>query len=401
MGKGILFLSINDLVDKGMQVIKRTPAHFADQGWDVHYVVTRNESKTGSFYYQEIVNIPNVRIYRTSMPMLEIFENLTNHTLKTIYAKLRGYAAIFTLAVNGFKVMRANRIDVIYGGGVHGVLAAQILGCLFFKRKIISRFYGTFLASKILKKDYLGLILNIDEVLAFWAPCDLMVVTNDGTQGDQAVRFVRKRNLDVLAFWPNGVDEIKGDPKTGDPMVARTVCRLAEWKRVDRGIEVVNLLVHKYGLNDFRYGIVGDGVALAALRQLATSLVVEKNVVFFGAETNSRALEIMVEGLLYFSFYDLSNVGNPLLEAIRSHRIIFTINNGDTGTWIEHRVNGFIYDDDERLIDNIAKDVDQVMRDQELRDRIIANVTKTERERLRPWHERLDQELSSIEKLFK
>ena len=55
--------------------------------------------------------------------------------------------------------------------------------------------------------------------------------------------------------------------------------------------------------------------------------------------------------------YTSTNVGNPLLEAIRHNKIIVTLNNGDTGDWIKHRVSGLIYDvdDDKDLIQRTMK----------------------------------------------
>ena len=38
-------------------------------------------------------------------------------------------------------------------------------------------------------------------------------------------------------------------------------------------------------------------------------------------------------------FYERSNLGNPLLESIRMNKLIVTLNNGDTGKLIRHKLN--------------------------------------------------------------
>jgi hypothetical protein len=102
----------------------------------------------------------------------------------------------------------------------------------------------------------------------------------------------------------------------------------------------------------------------------------------------------------FISMYDLSNVGNPLLEAIRAHKIIFTLNNGDTASWIEHRKNGFIYDVKSGFEKLAAKDFVQTANHAELRDSIAEGVKATANSKLWTWDERLTAEVEAVEELL-
>ncbi len=93
-------------------------------------------------------------------------------------------------------------------------------------------------------------------------------------------------------------------------------------------------------------------------------------------------------------------MGNPLLEAIRGNKIIFTLNNGDTSAWIKHRENGFIYDEDDSMVDSMAHDIVELIKNPSLRDRIKENIKITERDKLWSWRERMEAEFLEINKLI-
>ena len=405
--KTILFLSVSDFTERGMQVILRTPGHLSEHGWDVHFLVARDTSPTGSFYYQKEINPPGIKTHRFEMPLVGWMESIKNHTLKTIYSKFRGYGAIFKLAYHGRKILDGNDVDVIYGLGTHGVLAAQllrVLGCTK-KQKFVSRFFGTFLADHLIKRNVLKIVLNWEEAVALYLESDLCIMTDDGSFGDQALELLASRALKNFKFWINGVDKFNlggAEHFAGDTGKIRllTICRLASWKRVERGIEVVRQLVGKFGVTDLVYNIVGDGPERQKLEGLSAGYGLGNQVRFLGALANDKALRYLCGSDIYISTYDITNVGNPLLEAIRAHKIIFTLNNGDTPRWIQHRVNGFIYDLDDDLAERMAKDIVEVCGNSDLKSAVIKNIVKTENEKLWTWEQRLAAELAEIEKIL-
>ena len=61
MTKKILFISGIDFKEKSIQVIRKTPEAYVKRGWDVHYLVLRDVSKRGNYYYEEPLNPSGVQ----------------------------------------------------------------------------------------------------------------------------------------------------------------------------------------------------------------------------------------------------------------------------------------------------------------------------------------------------
>ncbi len=404
-----------DFTDKGIQSVKLTPEYFAKHGWNVHYVVTRDNSKNGSYHYQPVINPEGVFVHRSDMPSCWVGELLKKHLLRVIYSQLRDYAAIIKLVWIGQRVLQDNKIDVIYGGGPHGVLAAQIVKFLQHRRKLITvaRFYGVWdlYTETISGKKWFRLMFNFAVCAALYIRSSLKIITNDGTHGDKALNFIRSSNRESLRFYVNGTDEYSIDPsdliglkdslKIGNVFSAVCVTRLISSKRVDLCIKVTAAVVNKYGVSDFKLIVVGDGSERDRFEKLAVDLCVANHIVFVGAVDNRCVKNYLAVSDIFLSTYRISNVGNPLLEAIRANKIIFTLNNGDTSAWIKHRENGFIYDENDSMVDRMAHDIVDLIGNPSLRNRIKENIRITEKEKLWTWNERMRAEFSDINKLVK
>lgn len=182
----------------------------------------------------------------------------------------------------------------------------------------------------------------------------------------------------------------------GDEIIFTSICRLVDWKRIDRTLDILAKLKHK----NFKYVIVGDGHLTETLKKQAKQLKIDKNVIFIGAVNNDQVKKYLNIADIFISMADLSNVGNPLLEAIRCNKIIFTLNNGETANWIKHKQNGFIYDINDDMIGTAAADIDQLINDKVQQKTIIENIKITEKQKLWTWQERLDTEVKLVEKLL-
>jgi glycosyltransferase involved in cell wall biosynthesis len=172
---------------------------------------------------------------------------------------------------------------------------------------------------------------------------------------------------------------------------------LVAWKRIDRGLAIAASLAQKNV--DFAYLIVGGGDERGALERRANELGIGDRVKFTGPVPQSEIFGYMNAADVFISTYDMSNVGNPLLEAIRMGKVVVTLNNGDTGSWITHNVNGLIYDISEDLPSVAAHDIARLVSDRALRDRLEGSVRGVASERLWTWHDRLLAEVTEVENL--
>jgi len=74
--KSILFISALDFKEKSIQVIRKTPEAYVKAGWQVHYVVARDNSKYGNYFYEERININGINTIRISYPLSKIIKQL-------------------------------------------------------------------------------------------------------------------------------------------------------------------------------------------------------------------------------------------------------------------------------------------------------------------------------------
>ena len=166
---------------------------------------------------------------------------------------------------------------------------------------------------------------------------NLVIMTNDGTRGDE---YMLKLGCpsNKLRFWKNGVNfQNKNlDKKAAkqqilkrwnipeDHSILLTVSRLTSWKKVDRSIKALQIILQTN--QNVTLIVLGDGEERDKLMLLAKDLDIEKNVVFTGAIKHAD-LGIFYSGAnVFLSFYDYSNAGNPLFEAMMHSCCIISIN---------------------------------------------------------------------------
>jgi len=408
--KSILFISGIDFKKKSIQVIRKTPEAFAERGWKVDYLVLRDTSKDGNYFYENPFDPKGVRVHRLSYKMPWLLNILHVHVLRTIANKFISYIGVFQLISTASSLIKQQHYDAVYGYEHIGALVVLILK---LRGKInssikITRFQGTWFTLYYKQKRYLKLILNFDFYIAMRFKSDVCIMTDDGTQGDFIMHKIQPEHHS-FNFWCNGVDKpninnisvenIQSKFMLSDKICIMSISRLEEWKRLDRAIRVV----HQFIKNNKSYRkkvvflIVGDGNNKTQLELLVKNLGIEDVVNFIGAVPNSEIGNYLAVSHVFMSFYDLSNVGNPLLESLRSNKVIMTLANGDTGKWIKHYENGFIYDADTDFVISASNDLLRIIEDDDIKRTIKKNVKLLADKKLWTWKERFDKEVGLIE----
>ncbi|QFU01500.1 Glycosyl transferases group 1 [Halomonas sp. THAF5a] len=397
--KKVLFLSALDFKEKSIQVIRKTPESYVIAGWEVNCLVARDNCPDGNYFYEDEINIDGVNVTRFYWPFPKV-RSYAGRYLGLLLSKLASLIVIIRLFAKAKKLLKSNQYDVIYGYELQGVLAMNLLKPFLPKRtKLVSRFQGSFLNEMFVNKQVLRVIFNLDLVLAIRANSDLLIMTDDGTQGDQAVRKIKGKKPYNMVFWTNGVDLLP--KKLGKPfeksssLTFMSVSRLVGWKRVDRNLHILNKFL-ELGYTDFVYYIIGEGEQKAYLEELCNCLGLQKNVIFVGALSHSSVTSFLLNADIFLSMYDSSNVGNPLLEAIRANKIIVTLDNGDTGKWIQHKKHGLIYDPKNIDYSVIAKDMYNLIYDENMKCEILNNVRVLEKTKILTWDERLGKEVTTV-----
>ena len=248
-----------------------------------------------------------------------------------------------------------------------------------------------------------------EELLALRLPADIYIMTNDGTRGDEVLRRINSAAGQKLRFWRNGLDLDRLGPAEANERPAKraafnlaaedfvllTASRLAAWKRVDRAIAALPRILR--GVPNALLLVVGDGEERANLERQARALGIAERVRFAGTVPQEKVVDYMHAADLFLAPADLSNVGNPLLEAMTCGLPIITVDAGATGELIRDGNTG-------RLLatgapEAIADAVVALAEDNEERGRLGAGARRYAESEFWTWEARLAAELDEVERL--
>jgi len=403
--KKILFVSFLDFKEKSIQVIRKTPEAYRDAGWDVRYLVARDNSTHDNYLYERVFDVSGISIERHILPWNKLINKISNRALVRILNKSRYLLYVVKYSRLIVKSFKEKPFDVLYGYEYHGVLACKLaLRNRALKNvKFVSRFQGTFFHEYFQSGRHLKILANLDHLFALKTSSDLSIMTNDGTQGDKALTRLKSGHLYNMKFLVNGVSDFPFTKREvlnlGKGIRILTVSRIVGWKRLDRVVNICSSLLTS-GFTDFSLTMVGDGPEKEAIQKRIKEKGLENHISMAGSLPHHEINERLRDSDVFFSFYDSSNVGNPLLEAIRANKIIFTLNNGDTGSWIKHRENGFIYNPEEDFEKAVCTDLVELSRSPVLSKLIIKGIAETEKSKLWTWEERFNYEIESVEALL-
>ena len=318
---------------------------------------------------------------------------------------VRFWAAFQLMALwHGWRLARRHRYSIFYGYEVRGAPAAFLIGRLR-RRPVVTRFQGTELSGLIPRPVEL-LRQFWTFVLAYALPADLVVMADDGTQGDRMLRFVGQPAR-RCGFWMNGVDRERvarpgvdaaavrrGLEIPDDHAMILTTCRLVGWKRVDRALEALGRI--RPETPRFVYVVVGAGPVQAELQSRAARLGLSAQVRFTGSLPHDRTMDYLNACDIYLSTYDLSNLGNPLIEATVCGRCIVTLDNGDTRRLIEPDQTGCLLPPEDGAA--LAAALRRLIGDPSERARLGAAAAKRGA-RLATWSQRMEQEIAALRRL--
>jgi len=418
----ILMLSALDvwsLADgRGAPSLYRTLKAYGERGHRVHYLAPEvGANRFGPVATEpepSTPQIPNVTFTRFPVPSVSRWRlPAGRHGLPWPQLALKAdqkmrFATAFPLIASrrAEEVLREEPIDLLYAYEVHGCLAVRLLQ-RHHKLPTVCRFQGTLMYPTL--DNPLARARRYEEVLALRTPADLYIMTNDGTRGDEVLSRLNPRSQGRVRFWRNGLDMDRLKPVTpreavaarealgiaGDRFVLMTACVLLPWKHVDRAVRSLPLLRRE--LPQAQLIVLGDGEERARLEDLAHDLGITHAVRFEGAVPQADVIRYLQAADVFLSLNDLSNVGNPLLEAMACGKPIVTIDNGATGDLIRDDETGVLLPSGEPQ--RVAGAVLRLARDRTLRRRIAQGARAHATANFWTWEQRLDAELEEVERL--
>ena len=350
----------------------------------------------------DLSELDNVKIvYLAHRKLLE------SRLLSGLLSLLHKYFLYIRYQVDGVRALNkhAYEADIIYAYEIGFVPAVKIF-CQQNKKKWVSRFQGTILTDLVQAS---GLMWKIrlycqffDHIAALKILAPLTIMTDDGTKGDQVLQFLRRTSLCArVDFFKNGVDSPDlnvGDLKpyeqahnTND-IVFSSVSRVQRWKRLDRSVEIFEVFTRTHPQS--HYYIVGEGSELGCIKELVASKKLEDKITFLGSLEKSQVYKLLMDSKYFLSSYELSNLGNPLFEAIFCSAIVATLDNGSTSEMIEDQVTGLLSAEG-KYIDNAEKLV-TLESDQALQQAINTQAQRAFSRIMDSWDQRMDKEYLSL-----
>jgi glycosyltransferase involved in cell wall biosynthesis len=305
--------------------------------------------------------------------------------------------------------------DAIYAYEVHATLAARLLRRRGLRLPLITRFQGTVMFPAL--SDRIMYARRYEEALALKTPADLVIMTDDGTQGDEVLGRLNPAVRNKTKFWRNGLDldrlhaadagERAGSRRelgiADDAFVMLTASRLATWKRVDRAIRALPRIVS--WVPQALLVVVGDGEERLRLEALARELGVAQHVRFAGAVPQADVMRYMHATDVFLAIADLSNVGNPLLEAMACGVCVVAVDAGDTRDLIADGGTGRLVDSSNRsgiarpLEERLADLLVTLAADPAQRQRLSAGALAYAGEHFWTWEQRMAAEVEAVEAL--
>jgi len=352
--------------------------------------------------------IEGVRFHLFNLPSLGESRLPLPRIARKADQKLR-FANVFPMLAkrHAERLLKQDEYDLLYGYEVHGVLAQRKVRARH-PLPLVARFQGTIMHPYLRRPQ--SLLRKFEEVRALKTPADLYIMTDDGTQGDEVLQALNPESEGKVRFWRNGLEALSSPPQepvdtadarsglglATDDFVLVTATRLARWKRVDRAIDTVARL-RDDGITA-RLLIVGDGEERTNLERQARDLNLQDRVTFVGPVPQAEVQRYLCAADVFLSLNELSNVGNPLLEAMLAGRCVLTLDEGDTRDLIRDGETGVLLPAAGEPA-TIAAALTKLAEDPQRRQKLGTAAHRLAERAFWTWDQRLDAEVEAVEAL--
>jgi len=294
------------------------------------------------------------------------------------------------------------RFRFFYGYECHGAPVAWFWSRIF-RRPLVTRFQGTLMTKWIDQPQVLRQLHSLVRPLALKS--DLLIMTNDGTQGNRMLEHLGVPE-ERYVFWRNGIAFEKDLDPNFDPAAFRlaegiapetvlltSASRMVVWKRIDRMLKACAELGESL---DFLLVLIGDGVERPGLEHLAESLGLGQRVRFTGALPHRSVIQWHQAADILISTFDVSNVGNQLLEAQPLGKPYVSVDTGDTADILIDGRNGLLVADMDDA-GSLAEAMSRLIRDPALREQFGRGALEVADEQVCSWEERMEREVALVE----
>ncbi len=355
-GLGAMFESEDWSKVAGVPLVPLYWERLVQRGHEVHVVVV------GEFEREKDFTVNGIHFYCRRLPEW-LMASRTRRLWRTLFKPLQA-VIIWKCLRTVHRLARTERPDLIYSYASTFVPAGYLVSRRYAVPHI-AHYWGTWISHYLFHEPWYKRLRMWGQWLTYKFPLDLLIINNDGTEGDRVVEYMGFPK-EKFRFWLNGTNGGIYKPDLDKAELKRSVglqpsdkmifqaSRLDDWKRLDRSIGAMPTIVRR--CPHARLVIAGDGPMRPKLERQAADLGVGEFVKFLGFVPHAQVQDLHNAADLFLTVYDLSNLGNPIMEALHSGTCVVAYNVGGTSHVMINDVTGVLLEKEElpRLGDIVA-----------------------------------------------
>lgn len=318
------------------------------------------------------------------------FEGKLNIIGVKLYPGWKQVITILSVLTIGLRRILSNNYSRYLGFG--SISFVTYVFKLIKKRPDQRRLYGISTVFEDLKKSKVKIFLKHPlSFLSIWLKANELFITNDGSKGDQVFKKIGNKKTH-FNFLFNGVNEsnVVWEPKNFCSFIGRVY----PWKGQIHLIRALAELKKKYGveINAKIVGQLSDEKYLIEMKK-----IVEENdlggVEFISEVSREEVNNILSNSTFTLSFYQTSNFGNVLIEALKVGVPIVTANVNNSLSSLPE--NCYLNVDDYSS-ESIAEKIKYLLENKSVQESLSENSLQFAKHNFVSWEERAMLEVQPI-----
>ena len=233
--------------------------------------------------------------------------------------------------VGGFHIMVNGIVAVIVGRLVG---ARSMYFCVGGPAEVCNG--GVHLANSYFEKKETDNTVVESRLLKVVAASDMII-----TMGSRALKFFRDKGIDTdIHVVSGGIDPKRFQPTTKGITTIDLIMtgRIVPVKRIDIFLQALKIVMDK--LPEVRAVVVGEGVLLNNLQQLAVDLGIDNNVNLLGYQDD--LISWLQKSKIFVLTSDSEGLSLSMMEAMMCGLPAVVSNVGDLGDLVEDGINGYL-----------------------------------------------------------
>lgn len=218
----------------------------------------------------------------------EVKRKLNNSNVKVFDLKCLDDKIPIKSFIQLYRIIKKESVDILQS---HSTKAYILLGIISIISRIdhIYNYHGIFIKNIYYNKFKKSILYSLHLIIYYLFGCRIAIAPS---KNSLKILLKESKHFRDSAYYLNSI--VKKNDSIMDPEILNRIktlhsnyflvgmiSRLEIDKRIDIAINVLELLLHK-GLNDIYFVVVGDGILLDSMKELAKNLNVNHRIKFLG-----------------------------------------------------------------------------------------------------------------------